>query len=545
MNMKQTSSVLAAAVALACAGQAGAVTLTGYDVNDSNTVTVRMGGATATASSFLSILRLNKTGFQICSPNTLDVYRMRNSDNYRIFACTGGTDAGTGLVGKKLVFTRNGEYGSGQGVSALVKGTTNALTTDTPVQTVISRFPDPANTFVQGLAATSTIAASGNFASYVLHNDSSGSTAQSSFTSVVAADIGVTDVEPAQFAKVFNPNLKSGDLSKLTIKTVAGTIFGVPVTKNIYQRLQAIQFASSSVCHPSNAGYGSIDTAASVANSEACMPSLSRDIVAGIYSGFISDWASIVSPSSTDSVATVTATGITALTDTNIYVERRVASSGTQVSTAVYFLNQNCGTGAQEFVTTSATVNERAGSGDVVKALANYTGAAKGAIGVLSTESLLTPDAINSDATTQSGLRNARFIKINGAAPSLLNVVKGTYDFYYESTMQYRNALVGGVAALTGDKLTAFNTITAALGDPETVALVDKGFTQTFGRTGLVTNALDFVANVAVPPFVAVSETGTTSDVYAYPVATNTRGNSGSANACLNPIRVSSPQASN
>ena len=545
MSMKQTSSVLAAAVALACAGQASAITLTGNPDSASDTVVVRIGGATATASSFLSILRLNKSGFQICEPGTLDVYRMRNSDNYRIFACTGGADAGTGLVSKKLVFSRNGEYGSGLGVSGMVKGTTTALTTDTPVGTVISRFPNPASTFVQALVPTTTVAGSGNFAAYVLRNDTSSSTSQSTFTSVVAADIGVSDVEPEQFTKVFNPNLKSGDLGKLTVKTISGTIFGVPVTKNIYQRLQAIQFPTTSACHPSNASYGGIDTAASNANSEDCMPSLSRDILSGIYSGFIADWSSIVSPSSTDSVASVTATGITPLADSNIYVERRVGSSGTQVATGIYFLNQNCGAGAQTFVTTSTYVKENGGSGDVVKAFANYTGNAKGAIGVLSTESLLTPSATNSDSTTQTGLRNARFIKVNGAAPSVLNVVKGTYDFYYESTMQYRNALVGGVGPLTGDKLTAFNTVTAALGDPETVALVNAGFTQTFGRAGLAANALDFAANVAVPPFVAVSTTGTTSDVYAYPVATNTRGNSGSANACLTPIRVSSPQAGN
>jgi hypothetical protein len=62
---------------------------------------------------------------------------------------------------------------------------------------------------------------------------------------------------------------------------------------------------------------------------------------------------------------------------------------------------------------------------------------------------VLSTETVFAATSSTAALTKSRFIKINGYAPNLLNVVKGNYDFYYESTMQYRKATVGGISALT------------------------------------------------------------------------------------------------
>lgn len=540
MNTSKTIQTLAAAVALACAGQAGAVSLSAYNEASTGIVTLRLGGATATESSIVNMLRLTTTGAVFCVPGSLDVYRL-NSDNFRIFSCTGG--ANSGASGKQIVIIRNGSFGSGQGVSALVKGTTPVV--DITGTTVTSVFPDVNNATIKAAPATSTVAASGSFASYVLHELGT----STGLTTTVAMDAGVSDEEPAAFKNVFVPALSSSDLGKLEVKGISGVIFGVPVTNVAYQRLQALQFASSSVCHPANAGYGGLGTAATAANSEACMPSLGRDTIAGIYSGTISDWSEVKSAQNgTDSVASVDITGdgtADALADTNIYIERRVSSSGTQVATATYFLNQNCAVGGASFTTNAenpSRVRENGGSSDVRNNLGVRQDAGLGAVGVLSTETVFAP------TSGTASLTKSRFIKVNGYAPSLLNVVKGNYDFYYESTMQYRKATVGGISALTSvtggtAKKTMFDAIVARLGNPASVSKINEGFSHTFGRAGLVSNAVTYAGSVAATPYDVSS--GAATDVYLSPVATNTRGPAGTPNACINPVKVSGIQVGN
>jgi hypothetical protein len=151
------------------------------------------------------------------------------------------------------------------------------------------------------------------------------------------------------------------------------------------------------------------------------------------------------------------------------------------------------------------------------------------------------------DATTGAG--KWRFIKINGAAPTVLNAVKGSYDFFFESTMQYRNATVNTLAPLSVAKKAVADAMAAKLGLPNVVNDLNVAFTQTYGRGGLVGNAVDNAAEAPVAPFVAISAASISPvlehDVYAKPIALSTRGASGAVNACLAPVTVLDSQASN
>lgn len=523
-----TLKTLAAAVALGCAGSASAIPLTSF-VENATQVTLRSAGSTAHDPGLLNVMRITTTGFQMCIPGSLDVYTMANA-NLNIYFCSAGANSGFTGANRRIALLRNGSYGSGSGVSNLVRGTSTAF--DDAGAPIFSDFPDVLAGTTVSAAPTTTIAGVGQLSSYVVHGG------VPTITTTAVADMGITDEEPALFKTVFNPDVSSSELSKLTVKGISGVIFGVPVTRNIFARLQALQFdASTSSCHPSNAGYGSLAGAAAAANSEACMPSLSREQVSAIYKGDIASWSSLVSATGTANAATVLAdsAAVGTLTDSTLYVERRVPVSGTQLANQTYFLAQGCVSSALPFIKNvdAARVTEHGGSGNVRTGLVNRNTAGQGAIGVLSTES----------ATTAATAW--RFVKINGYAPSLLNVVKGNYDFFFESSLQYRGATVGGVAALTTAKKSVANQIAVLLGNPASVAALDAGFSQVYGaRGGLVANAVDQVLNATVPPY-AVPGSGGTSDVNVRPVATSTRGPGGVPDACLTPARVGGFQVGN
>lgn len=99
-------------------------------------------------------------------------------------------------------------------------------------------------------------------------------------------DAGFSDIEPNKF---FGINKPAGlpeyvTSSGLSISTFGALVFGTPVTLNLRNALQAVQFPAASVCHPANAGY------AANAETEACMPNLSSTDIRSILTGGIPSW---------------------------------------------------------------------------------------------------------------------------------------------------------------------------------------------------------------------------------------------------------------
>jgi hypothetical protein len=486
-----------------------------------NQVTIRMSGATAHDAGLLLLLRNTTPGSVICKPNTLDVY-ISSAKNDALYFCTGGINSGAN--NKRIAILKESDGGSGVGVGPLVRAQETLNISDGT--TITRNWIDPSDATIRASVGV-TKPASGAFSAYKEH---AGMPA-TAVTTVGAADVGISDIEPARFTQIYTPVITAAELNALQINGISGVIFGVPVTKSIYQRLQALQFATTSVCHPSNAGYGLITDSTSKASSEECMPSLNKDQVAGMYTGSLTTWSQIRSAiNKTETAASVAPYG--ALTDANIYVQRRFATSGTQRSFEIYFADTGCVVGARKFLDkTNVLVTENSGTNNVISGLNGAEIAGKGSIGILTTEKI------------PSSSDGWRFVKLNGAAPSLLNVVKGTYDLYFESTIQWRRVPVAGLPAIATDKKGVATAIVNQMGNPAVVSTLDISFSHPFGRAGLVGNAIKNRLNAPTTPFIASgSNPSDTSDVYVRPIASSTRGPNGVPNACLNPAKVNASQ---
>jgi hypothetical protein len=93
--------------------------------------------------------------------------------------------------------------------------------------------------------------------------------------------------------------------------------------------------------------------------------------------------------------------------------------------------------------------------------------------------------------------------------------------------------------AITLAKRNVLTSIVNQLGKPDVVATLDKGFVDVYGRTGLIGNAVANKTSIATTPYKADgSNPADTNDVYNRPVATSTRGLTGSPNACRVPVKV-------
>jgi hypothetical protein len=124
-----------------------------------------------------------------------------------------------------------------------------------------------------------------------------------------------------------------------------------------------------------------------------------------------------------------------------------------------------------------------------------------------------------------------RFIKINGVAPTLVNVQKAKYDYFSEATSQCNK-----VAYTAGGDVKAFcDTLPALLGDPVIIEAINKFEVHSWGNGGelaLPTNGF----TPPSPPFVA-SGSGVSY------VNTMTKSPTGAANNCQKPVIFGTPTA--
>ncbi|MBI4998523.1 MAG: hypothetical protein HZC22_16845, partial [Rhodocyclales bacterium] len=294
------------------------------------------------------------------------------------------------------------------------------------------------------------------------------------------------------------------------ITPTTALMFGTPVTVALRNALQTKQIADGDLPAGCAAGNESLE----------CMPSLSKSTVTGLFTGAITDWEMI------------------GLAAGPVYVARRVQTSGTQTSTRVFYLNSPCASGVAQFVdsgNTAATGDAVSlcatpgalttfnmnGSGDVVTCMASHNTAGRFAVGVLSTEN------------TGAG---HRFVKIDGAEPTVYGAAKNRYQFVMEATAQRRTGL-------SGNSLTFFNSFASGLQDPAVIKPINTGFAHNFcttdgpsttapgaGCTGLLATALSgFTPDAA--PFTA-------AQVIANPVMTATKSGAGSPVNCqfLQPV---------
>ena len=358
-------------------------------------------------------------------------------------------------------------------------------------------------------------------------------------------DFGISDVDPAQFTgdnAPFNAatgapyaNVTSDDVGKLTITSASALVFGVPVTKNLYFALQAAQKSTGAV--PTSCVVGD--------ETEACMPSLSSAQVASIHAGAIIDWNQL-KVGTLGLVDWVAANAPTYSPGASyLHTCRRENGSGTQAQSNIKFLADPCA-GAVGIPPATDAVVQGAGEGDgmamvhennssgiVDECLKELQGGGNGvgtafnntygvrwAVGIQSLEK----------ATTTSTLY--RFVKVDGVAPTLANVVNGKYRDWAENTFQYGT---NHVFSSTAAENTALKALTDAVikssGAPEVMAKLNEGFGHTFIPTLATTQK---GAYLAVPTNYAAQANGaflSTRPVNPYSHATSAL----SANNCRVP----------
>ena len=124
-------------------------------------------------------------------------------------------------------------------------------------------------------------------------------------------------------------------------------VFGIPITLKARDNMQRIQFPVGNACHPaSGAAYDAAD------ETEACAPSLTKAQLAGLYTQNYFDWFNIQGDAAGESVADPDGVAANLLADNGeVFICRRVGTSGTQATFETQLLAQRCVGGVPGFGT--------------------------------------------------------------------------------------------------------------------------------------------------------------------------------------------------
>lgn len=496
MNLKKISVAVAAALAGVASSGAFALSAAQYNSTPGDTLDVFVSGASAQDGALERLFR------NTCDAGTLDIFRA--GSNQRVLFCriSNAGVPGFPVAGQKVAIHKTSAGGSGNGVQPVANQTPLSFIDMNAIKSGAITCTGTSSVAAETVAGTT-------FAGYTDHTNC-GST---NGTRNAVPDAGISDVEPALVGA------SAAEISRLNVQSQNAVVFGVPVTEALRNALQQAQGLT----------VGS--------ENEANMPSLSKAQLASIYNGGITDWSQLVTGNGTDlpSAASVPPS------DTQVYLCRRVSTSGTQASFETYMLGQRCISGVVGMqsgndggVVGAGTVNEGSGTGNVISCLNTHDGANRWAVGLFSTENVET----NAVAGVNDG-NVWRFIKINGAAPSLLNTANGKYDFFMEQSIQWRNAASGN--ALSGLKLTLMQDVAANAGSPSIIRALNNGFHHTWGDGGVMA----LITNGHMPTMPAPGTPVAAADVAANPVLTSTKSPQGAPNNCQTPVTFFPVSAAN
>jgi hypothetical protein len=317
-----------------------------------------------------------------------------------------------------------------------------------------------------------------------------------------ASDFGISDVDPKQFRgdnteAGFNP-VTAADVTKLTVKSAAVNIFNVPVTLKLRNALQEAQFPLTSACNPRNAKYKT--GFAGTAESANCMPSLSSGVISSIFSGKISSWSQLRFGTGGNLTNNAASTLSTVAND-RVHICRRVSGSGTQAQLGIKFLNYPCNdtstaakadTGALPEAAPSAQVHALSSSGGVTECL-NELDAGTNTVGTSFNNTYGDRWAIGIQAADLNAnlANNFRFIKVDGNAPTLQNVVNGKYKDWVELTFQYNTDHV-----FDPSEKEIVEEIIKQSANPVVMAGLNLNAVHSFGQAGFLAVPQSFTPNV-------------------------------------------------
>jgi hypothetical protein len=336
----------------------------------------------------------------------------------------------------------------------------------------------------------------------------------------VIPDFGISDVDPGAF-KGQNAPLKTdnitlfsdvtaSDVSLLTVTPGAAVVFGVPATMKLYRALQGAQLAMKTIpaTGKNNAGTGDVTCAVGNTTDEVCMPSLSKQEISTLIKG---DWANwdklkvVVGGVSTGLAEWATANQpLDKPVSPVTHICRRENGSGTQAQLNNFALNYPCTTASGQTAPASgndgingnggnktesssvALIHENSTSGRVTACLKDLNSGSDAATDGFTNPYVGVRWAIGAQSLETSKDIDFEFVKINGVAPTLANVVKGSYLDWFENTFQYNNDHAK-FKTDTGLKLT-IDAIIKASSVPAVMGSLNTGFKHDFGNGSFLAN---------------------------------------------------------
>ena len=496
----------AAIVSLLVSGSVGA---------EAARVEVRLAGSSAHAPALLSLLRLTAaSGFELCRPGSLHVYspaRTEQAGLEMLYRCIAGRDAGQ-PPGATLALAVTSRGGAGAGLGALVRGP-HVQPADGTRLDLAFLSPDD-----HSLLATPSVPKSeaGVLAAYQFH----GGVPPSARRLEVAPDLVLADLEPAQFARSLRPALSAAEQQALAALPIASVIHGVPLSRGLWQRLQALEFPEKSACNPHHPDYGSLGAPNSPANSLACTPSLSKAQAQGLLDGRLQDWRDLQSTLQPGAdAASVAVAGLPPLLSSEVYLERREATSGTQRAFETYFHPGRCGEAGLAGAG-SKRVHVNASDAELVQRLARHDTEGRAAIGLL-------PTTVAARAADRW-----RFVKISGTPPDLRAAATGRWELWFEGSLHFRRAPVGGLAPAALELQAFALALARGLGRPSVLRHLNTSYRQFTGPAGLMARA------GGPPPTAKTDANDPGADPYQRPVALVSRMGDGTPDACASPVAV-------
>lgn len=491
------------------------ISASGGPASQAPDIEVFLSGSSAQDESLESLMRMRSDlpGIpSVCETDTLDVYRGRiDGVRKRVFLCsTSGHMAG--VPGGLVLAVHKSSGGSGEGVTPI---------TD---QLAVTYFDLEALGRADACAQSSPVLKSGDLSAYQNHRSCS---ARSVRRVPIA---GISDIEPDLLAD--NPE-------HLVATSLAQIVWGLPVSKNFRNALQAIQgLVPAEVPHDDPAR-----------DTEASMPTLNSTQVASIFAGTLDSWNEVLdlegrsvavssalpeSPPARPDLSGTTPGAYRPDPDNGrpIYVCRRIESSGTQAAYEVHYLRQQCTTDAPRFVlpddgssvvdggdvtelvrisTPAGRVFAGVGTSDVRACLDAHDDHNRWAIGMFSTEN-----------TGNNASREYRYVRVDGSSPTLTNAQQGRWTHVSQPSMQWHDAMAADVNESREGSVMRF--ISENIARPEVLRTLNTSFRHPWGRGGYL----------AVPRHASGFDTGsvTGKDPDQRPMAGTTRTLDGITRNC-------------
>jgi len=513
--MKQLKHLALAASLLMGSQAANAITPW---ANGAPYVTVYISGAVAQTNAYTQAVTtvLAQTGtvdtFNDVDPTNANAVGSRWTAHYFV----GSANLGSALQGKNILLVRRTVGGSGDGVIPLVAG----LSLE--------------HLNIANLPASAWTAATSNGA--VVPQSWTASITQSNATtylSLVGSDAGIIAVDPYILLKPGTANYPAPANALITglpvpnwptnittlptafvVNPLGGLTYGIAVTLDLYKVLQAAQKRAGTL--PSTVAIGSY--------SEASMPSLSHEFIGSLMAGKIGAWDQVQIVDTTNNNKVISLNDTAILNDAGVAQPYKESTTGKNLTPVAVALRND---GAATFVIANSvflgypananaaspalpTANDPAdedaalpivkepiivsATGTLLSDWQNGTNAlgfnnvqvgTSGGKPVYANRwgiALNSADRNNKVSAAGTGGDPWRYVKIDGYAPTLINVAAGDYDYWAEGTLLYK----GG---LNAKKLTVASALAQAMGSPTVIAPANT--TQPWGQTGAFATAAD------------------------------------------------------